>query len=148
MVKGMNNIGGLFQYLNSEACLPYYASLDASTWGSNVSYRAEILDQIMSDPVFLEAAQALVSDTAIIQQKLETKVGQLCKKMAEKMVAAAAKPAVVVKPKEAPIVYVEVEEVEYPEFDEERGKHLGGGFYLKREDHLMKLTSPEWTIYY
>lgn len=144
------NVGGLFQYLNSEACLPYYATLDPQN-------RTEVIDQIMSDPVFLEAAQALVSDMAIIRQKLETKVGQMCKKMTEKAKVeavvsekAAAKPAVVVKPKEAPIVYVVEEEVEvdYPEFDEEKGKYIGSGFYLKREDHLMKLTSPEWTIYY
>ena len=134
-----NNIGGLFQYLNSETCRPYYAALTPEN-------RTEIIEQIMSDPVFLEAAQGLVSDVQVIRQKLETKVGQLCKKMAE--VTEKAKPANV--PKESKITYIEVEEesVEYPEFDEEKGKHLGSGFYLKREDHLMKLTSPEWTIYY
>ena len=148
-----NNIGGLFQYLNSEACRPYYEAFDPLSLQDN---RSEIIEQIMSDPAFLEAAQEFVSDVGIIRQKLETKVGQLCKKMAEKTkveAAAAAKPAVVVKPKEDPIVYIEVVEeevevVDYPEFDNDRGKYIGSGFYLKREDHLMKLTSPEWTLYY
>lgn len=144
-----NNIGGLFQYLNSEDCRPYYEALAPLSLQDN---RSEIIEQIMTDPAFLEAAHEFVSDVGIIRQKLETKVGQLCKKMAEKA-AAAQKPAVVVKPKEAPIVYIEVVEeevevVEYPEFDEEKGKYIGSGFYLKREDHLMKLTSPEWTLYY
>jgi hypothetical protein len=150
-----NNIGGLFQYLNSETCRPYYAELTPEN-------RDDILEKIMSDPVFLEAAQVFVSDIHVIRQKLDTKVGQMCKKMAEKAAkdaeAAAkltetkAKPAISIKIVEDddPIVEIAEEEVveEFPEFDEEKGKYIGSGFYLKREDHLMKLTSPHWTFYY
>lgn len=132
------DIGGLFQYLNSEACITYFAALTPENRGATIEH-------IMTEcPEFLEGAQAFVSDTNIIRQKLETKVGQMCKKL-----AAVAKPV-----KEAPVkdkgveVFEGVEEPSFPEFDTEKGKHIGDGFYLKREDHRMKLTSPEWTVYY
>ena len=141
-----NNIGGLFQYLNSETCRPYYAALTPEN-------RTEIIEQILSDPVFLEAAQVFVSDIHVIRQKLDTKVGQMCKKMAEKAAkdaeATETKPNISTKIVEEEIAEEEVVAVEeFPEFDEEKGKYIGSGFYLKREDHLMKLTSPHWTFYY
>lgn len=143
LVNMSNNVGGLFQYLNSEACNAYYAELTPENRGA-------VVEHMMTEcPEFLEAAQALVSDTAVIRQKLETKIGQMCKKMG-------AVPKDV--PKDVPLPKANVELVEaspppeanvvVPEFDEEKGHYIGGGFYLKREDHLMKLTSPEWTIYY
>ena len=32
--------------------------------------------------------------------------------------------------------------------DEEKGKHIGSGIYLKREGHLIKMTTPNFTVYY
>jgi hypothetical protein len=32
--------------------------------------------------------------------------------------------------------------------DDEKGKHIGSGIYLKREGHLIKMTTPNFTVYY
>ena len=36
----------------------------------------------------------------------------------------------------------------HPSFDEEKGKHIGSGIYLKREGHLIKMTTPNFTVHY
>jgi hypothetical protein len=117
------DVGGLFQWLNSEACLPFYASLTHEN-------RSDIAEQCMTNAEFIEAASAFVQDTATIRQKLETKLGQLCKKMSN-----------TVKSEQD----VKMDEVD---LTDDRGTHIGSGFWLKREGHLIKMTSPEWTIYY
>ena len=47
-----------------------------------------------------------------------------------------------------PIVQVNQEIDEIVEFDEERGKYIGSGIYLKREGHLIKMTTPTFSFYY
>jgi hypothetical protein len=33
-------------------------------------------------------------------------------------------------------------------YDEEKGKHIGSGIYLKHEGHLIKMTTNDFTVYY
>lgn len=160
----MQNIGGLFQWLQSEACTPFYDRLTPEN-------REDIVEQCMSNTDFMEAASAFVEDIAVIRQKLETKVGQLCKKMAT---AAQQKNPVDVagicpvsenSKNEILSSNTFVNSVPVPindrictgrdvkaetdtEVDIEKGTHIGSGFYLKREGHLIKMTSPDWVIYY
>ena len=182
------NIGGLFQWLQSEACTPFYDHLTPEN-------RADIVEQCMSNTDFMEAASAFVEDIAVIRQKLETKVGQLCKKMAESQGGSAAslRNALVsntgetfLREKESRRSFAEAQQKNLVEesrsenvilshippiskctkeefvvegdqerlsFEieteiEDKGTHIGSGYYLKREGHLIKMTSPEWTIYY
>lgn len=143
----MQNIGGLFQWLQSEACTPFYDRLTPEN-------REDIVEQCMSNTDFMEAASAFVEDIAVIRQKLETKVGQLCKKM-----ATAAQPkntasenVILSCTQEESVVDDDQErlhiEIEVEHEDKDKGTHIGSGYYLKREGHLIKMTSPAWTIYY
>ena len=156
------NIGGLFQWLQSDACTPFYDHLTPEN-------RADIVEQCMSNTDFMEAASAFVEDIAVIRQKLETKVGQLCKKMAAEAqqknldeVTGVSKNEILPSNTNVDLVQSippvagkipictgnDVEAEVEAEVDIEKGTHIGSGYYLKREGHLIKMTSPEWTIYY
>ena len=169
----MQNVGGLFQWLQSEACTPFYDHLTPDN-------REDIVEQCMSNADFIEAASAFVEDIVVIRQKLETKVGQLCKKMTmaaqQKNLADVTSENVILsqihssdlcsnerKPSDQNNIWVDSVQsiLPVPEndcictgidadagVDIEKGTHIGSGFYLKREGHLIKMTSPEWTIYY
>ena len=145
------NVGGLFQWLNSDTCLPFYVSLTPDN-------RADILEQCMSNEEFVGQASEFVQDIGILRQKLDTKLGQMCKKMSNTSVATsvATSANTIIKSDKSMNAHVAqadsdtiqlfVEEI--PETDPDRGTHIGSGFYLKREGHLIKMTSPEWVIYY
>ena len=148
------NVGGLFQWLNSDTCLPFYVSLTPDN-------RADILEQCMSNEEFVGQASEFVQDIGILRQKLDTKLGQMCKKMSNTSVATSANTIIksdksmkyvnaYVAQTDSDTIQLFVEESvqEVPETDPDKGTHIGSGFYLKREGHLIKMTSPEWTIYY
>lgn len=78
----------------------------------------EMIDKMMNDNAFIETARLYVSDDNIIRSKIETMLGQLMKKT---------QPA---------------------KKNEENGTHIGNGIYLKRELHLIKMTTPDFTVYY
>jgi hypothetical protein len=137
------SLAGLFQWLNSDTCLSFYGDLTTEN-------RIDVADRLMDTPEFVEAAREFGVDTHIIRQKLETKLGQLCKKMSVRpLVNAASVPSI-------PSVPCPTEETTtLPEqcvvgidIDPEKGTHIGSGFYLKREGHLIKMTSPDWVVYY
>jgi len=82
--------------------------------------KIEIMDEMLSDTPFLDTAKLLVSDETIIRAKLETKLEQLLKKKQSSL-----------------------------EDDEgKKGKHIGQGIYLLREGHVIKMTTPNFTVYY
>ena len=159
------NVGGLFQWLNSDTCLPFYVSLTPDN-------RADILEQCLSNEEFVGQASEFVQDIGILRQKLDTKLGQMCKKMSNTSVATSANTIVatsantIVATSANTIVatsantiinpmkqYMEsdtilVEDTGNMVSDPDKGTHIGSGFYLKREGHLIKMTSPEWVIYY
>jgi hypothetical protein len=78
----------------------------------------EMIDKMMNDNAFIETARLYVSDDNIIRSKIETLIGQLMKKT-------------------QPV-----------KKNEENGTHIGNGIYLKRECHLIKMTTPDFTVYY
>ena len=143
------NVGGLFQWLNSDTCLPFYVSLTPDN-------RADILEQCMSNEEFVGQASEFVQDIGILRQKLDTKLGQMCKKMSNTSVATSANTIVatsantIINPMKQDMESdtILVEDTGNMVSDPDKGTHIGSGFYLKREGHLIKMTSPEWVIYY
>ena len=83
--------------------------------------KKEIIDNMMNDDSFIESAHLYVSDDNIIRSKIETMLGQLMKK---------------------------IQNSKKDEKNEENGTHIGSGIYLKREGHLIKMTTPDFTVYY
>ena len=145
------NVGELFKFLNSDVCDAFYKELTYDN-------KDDIINNMMNDECFLEKAHEFVSDDNIIRSKVDTKLGQQLKK----------KPRLVTphelflanldgiseqldKLKIAPgtIVVPSVQTVpELDEIDEEKGKYIGSGIYLKREGHLIKMTTPTFSFYY
>ena len=91
-----------------------------SNFFQNVTHdnKNEIIDKMMNDNTFIETARLYVSDDNIIRSKIETMLGQLMKK------------------------------TQCVKKNEENGTHIGNGIYLKRECHLIKMTTPDFTVYY
>ena len=135
------NVGGLFQWLNSDTCLPFYVSLTPDN-------RADILEQCMSNEEFVGQASEFVQDIGILRQKLDTKLGQMCKKISNTSVATSANTIINPMKQDMESDTILVEDTGNMVSDPDKGTHIGSGFYLKREGHLIKMTSPEWVIYY
>lgn len=160
------NVGDFFKYLNSDACRSFYVDLTADN-------KNDILETMMNDTNFMTAVQEWIPDTDMIRNKLDTNLGQVLKKRSKpetkKEVQAPVKPVVqeedddadflvfdddedkkedeIISMTHRPVTDIIVQD-SYPEYDEEMGKHIGRGYYVKQEGHLMKMTSPEWIVYY
>ena len=80
----------------------------------------EIMDEMLGNASFLDTAKLLVSDESVIRNKLETKIEQLLKKK---------------------ISFSDDE-------DGKKGKHVGQGIYLQRDGHVIRMTTPGFTVYY
>ena len=67
------NINGLFQFMNTDICDSFFR---------DVTYEnlSETLEQLMQNPEFLELTKVFVDDVSVLRQKVEIKLGQLCKK--------------------------------------------------------------------
>ena len=162
------NVGDFFKYLNSDSCRSFYADLTSDN-------KDDILETMMSDVDFMTTVQEWIPDPAMIRNKLDTNLGQVLKKRSKpetkKEVQAPVKPVVQEEDDDADFLVFDDDEYKstsedeiismtrrsnvddivqesYQEYDEEMGKHVGSGYYLKQEGHLMKMTSPEWIVYY
>ena len=160
------NVGDFFKYLNSDSCRSFYADLTSDN-------KDDILETMMSDVDFMTTVQEWIPDPAMIRNKLDTNLGQVLKKRSKpetkKEVQAPVKPVVQEEDDDADFLVFDDDEDKkedeiismtrrsnvdvivqesYSEYDEEMGKHIGRGYYLKQEGHLMKMTSPEWIVYY
>jgi hypothetical protein len=112
----------------------------------------------MSNENFVSQASEFVQDIGILRRKLDTKLGQMCKKISNMSVATSANTIIKsdksmnahVAQADSDTIQLFVEESvqEIPETDPDKGTHIGSGFWLKREGHLIKMTSPEWVVYY
>ena len=132
-----SDIGGFFKWLNSPALDEWF---NVKLTKDN---KGEIIEEMMVSPDFIETAKGFIEDEATIRNKLETKIGQVLKK----------KNTVVSKCEDAEAavsdnVATTTTVVEFPDFDEEKGKHVGCGIYLKQEGHVTKMTTPNFTVYY
>ena len=160
------NVGELFKFLNSEFCDAFYQGLTYDN-------KKDISDKMMNIESFISLAHEFVSDDNVIRSKIDTKLGQLLKKntkpvtphelflanqdgisrQLEKLplvngfsdhnLEHAAKN---LDPRPGSTIIQNVPEI--VEFDEENGKHIGSGIYLKREGHLIKMTTHDFTVYY
>jgi hypothetical protein len=157
------DVGGLFKLLNSNICDGFYPHMTPGN-------KQEIIDKMMNDEVFMSMAHQYVTDDNVIRNKIDTNMGQLLKKKTRLVTPheiflanldgissqldkggnrnEVEESKIVVAPavtKEISVVQV-VDEI--AEFDEEKGKHIGSGIYLKREGHLIKMTTPNFTVHY
>jgi hypothetical protein len=129
-----SDIGGFFKWLNSPALDEWF---NVKLTKDN---KGEIIEEMMVSPDFIDTAKGFIEDEAIIRNKLETKIGQVLKKK---------NTTAVIKSDDADeAIVVSEDAVEFPDFDEENGKHVGCGIYLKQEGHVTKMTTPNFTVYY
>ena len=160
------NVGEFFKYVNSDACQRFYSDLTTDN-------KNDVIETMMNDVDFIETVQEWISETAMIRNKLDTNLGQVLKKRSkpETKKEEPVKPVVqevedddadfmvfddeedkkedeIISATRRPVVHDKEDETSYPAYDEEMGKHVGSGYYLKQEGHLMKMTSPEWIVYY
>lgn len=148
------NIVELFKFFNSDVCDEFYQGLTYDN-------KDDIINKMMNDESFLEKAHQFVSDDSAIRSMIDTKLGQQFKKKTR-----------LVTPREiflanldgiseqldnlkiaqgtkiVPVVQSFPLVPELDEIDEEKGKYIGSGIYLKREGHLIKMTTPTFSIYY
>lgn len=130
-----SDIGGFFKWLNSPALDEWF---NVKLTKDN---KGEIIEEMMVSPDFIDSAREFITDEAMIRNKLETKVGQVLKK----------KNTVVPKCEDVSDdvpSHLGTAVVEFSDFDEEKGKHVGCGIYLKQEGHVTKMTTPNFTVYY
>jgi hypothetical protein len=164
------NVGEFFKYLNSDACRSFYADLTSDN-------KDDILETMMNDTDFMTTVQEWMPDPAMLRSKIDTNLGQVLKKRSKpetkkEVVPEPAKPVKHVSDDDEDDFMVfdddsddkKEDEIiscirrsdrasdspleDYPDYDEEKGKYIGNGYYLKHEGHLMKMTSPEWIVYY
>ena len=130
----MNNIGGLFKYLNSEECALFFQDLTTDN-------KDAVLENMMGNEEFMTTATELVGNENIIRDKLCVKLMTVLKK---KSVPVAVVPVTVNEPANTVVTIEDLPVV----IDEKLGTHIGNGIYLLREDHLIKMTTPDWVVYY
>jgi hypothetical protein len=159
------NIGELFRLLNTPYCEEtFYINLTNDN-------KNEIITKMMDDEEFMGITNEFEIPINVIRSKIETKLEQILKKKGTRLVTPheiflanldgiseqldkCNKPEInknlhhetsQVSLLSIPIVQV-IQEIE--ENDEDNGKHIGSGIYLKREDHLIKMTTPNFVVYY
>ena len=88
----MMNINGLFQFMSSEQANSFFCEVTPENM-------TETLDQLMQNPDFLEQTRVFVDDVSVLRQKVEVKLGQLCKKMKKAEDKPISPPAETPKPK-------------------------------------------------
>ena len=152
------NINGLFQFMNTDICDSFFRDVTPENIPS-------FLEQLMQNPEFIEKTKEYVDDVSVVRQKVEIKLGQLCKKMKmkekdESVVPVPVKPTKLVDGYELIRVqyaiddaaYLRENSVEVPDttesLDESLGTHIGSNIYLQREGHVIKMTTPQFVVYY
>lgn len=153
------NIGELFKWLNSPYCeTTFYSNLTSEN-------KLQIIDDMTNDGTFMDTAKTFVSDEDVIRSKIETKLDQILKKKVPRPVtphelflanqegiSAQLDKKKLDKKMKQTTLHDEVSECSivpvFTEFDEEKGKYIGSGIYLKHEGHLIKMTTPSFTVYY
>jgi len=132
------NLTGLFKYLKSDECSLFFQNVLPEN-------KTEIIENILGNEEFLTTANQFVPDVAIIREQLGNYLTGILKK---KMAVPVPLPVVEIKPD--PIVFVLEEEEEEDEEEDtsSKGTHVGNGIYLLREEHRIKMTTPDFVVYY
>lgn len=155
------NVGDFFKYLNSDSCRSFYTDLTSDN-------KDDILETMMNDVDFMTTVQEWIPDLAMLRSKIDTNLGQVLKKRSKPET----KKEVVVQSPVKPVVENDADFMVFddddkkedeiiscirasdpsledcPDYDEEKGKYIGNGYYVKQEGHLMKMTCPQWIVYY
>ena len=133
------NLTGLFKYLKSDECSLFFQNVLPEN-------KTEIIETILGNEEFLNTANQFVPDVAIIREQLGNFLsGILKKKTAVPVPLPVPLPVAEIKPD--PIVFV-LEEEEEEEDTSSKGTHVGNGIYLLREEHRIKMTTPDFVVYY
>lgn len=171
------NIQGLFQFMSSEQGNSFFCDVTPEN-------SADVLDQLMQNSEFTTLAREFVEDISVLRQKVEIKIGQMCKKMKkvndEPIPLPAKTPRLVDGYELIKIQYaiddaaylrensideedensyvhrtgefrmdvVNVVKTSVPDIDESLGTHIGSNIYVQREGHVIKMTTPQFTVYY
>ena len=146
------NVGEFFKYLNSDTCEEFYQGLTYDN-------KKEIIDKMMKDESFTTNAHLFVSNDNVIRSKIDSKLGQILKKNSvvtkeEPTKCEVKSDNIVLIPQEnddwTDVTKVDDYLFHHPEAinDIEKGKYIGSGIFLKREGHLIKMTTPAFTVYY
>ena len=133
------DLSGLYKYLKSEECSLFFQNVLPEN-------KTEIIETILGNEVFLTTANQFVPDVAIIREQLGNFLSGILKKK-----TAVPVPLPVVEIKPDPIVFILEEEEEEEEEEEDtssKGTHIGNGIYLLREEHRIKMTTPDFVVYY
>jgi hypothetical protein len=140
----MNNIGELFKILNSDLCNKFYENV-------NDNNKKDIIDTMLNNEEFMSLVSPVMSlinpnmnDLDMLKNKIDTKLSGIIKKNMKDINKVTINIDQVV-PTELS-VNIEFDEIGY--IDEEKGKHIGYGIYLKHVDHLIKMTTPNFVCYY
>jgi hypothetical protein len=157
------NINGLFQFMSSEQGNSFFCDVTPEN-------STEFLGQLMQNEEFTTLAREYVADDSVLRQKIVTKIGQLCKKMKkpkeEDAVPLPVKPTKLVDGYELIKVQYDIDDnnnneaylrensvedtINVPDepINEYLGKHIGEGIYLLQEGHVIKMTTPQFVVYY
>jgi hypothetical protein len=131
------DLSGLYKYLKSEECSLFFQNVLPEN-------KTEIIENMLGNDEFLNKANQYVPDVAIIREQLGNFLGGILKK---KTTVPLPVPLPVVEIKPDPIIFV-LEEEEVEEDTSSKGTHVGNGIFLLREEHRIKMTTPDFVVYY
>lgn len=132
------DLSGLYKHLKSEECSLFFQNVLPEN-------KTEIIENMLGNEEFLNKANQYVPDVAIIREQLGNFLGGILKK---KMAVPLPVPLPVVEIKPDPIVFVLEEEEVEEEDTSSKGTHVGNGIFLLREEHRIKMTTPDFVVYY
>jgi hypothetical protein len=140
------NFGELFKLLNSPYCEEqFYSNLTHDN-------KYEIIEKMVNTESFMENIKQFVTDESVIYNKIGVKIDQLLKKkpkpVQEKPVQEKPVQKIIIDNKELSQDSGEQSSEVNKNYDEEKGEHIGSDIYLKREEHLIKITTPNFSFYY
>ena len=142
------NLSGLFKYLKSDECSLFFQNVLPEN-------KTEIIENMLDNDEFLTTAIQFVHDIGIVREH-DTKIAIIREQLGNfingilKKKTAVPVPLPVVETKPDPIVFVLEEEIfdEEEEYTSSKGTHVGNGIYLLREEHRIKMTTPDFVVYY
>jgi hypothetical protein len=146
MVYHQMNLTGLFKYLKSDECSLFFQNVLPEN-------KTEIIENMLDNDEFLTTAIQFVHDFSIVRE-YDTKIAIIREQLGNfltgilKKKTAVPVPLPVVETKPDPIVFVLEEEDEEEEDTGSKGTHVGNGIYLLREEHRIKMTTPDFVVYY
>ena len=166
----MNNIGELFKILNLEICNKFYENV-------NDDNKKDIIDNMINNEEFMSLVNPIMNDLDMLKIKIDTKLSAIIKKNMKDIIKPI-KEEKPINTHDLSITNLNKScenctcenctcencTCENCTCDnctcenctcenctcnnEEKGNHIGGGIYLKKIDHLIKMTTSNFVCYY